>query len=116
MSIGDIVIVGIGLLAGWSIVSLIFRTSGTGELRKLGEREFSIEELENGWPAMLQVSASAPAEQIDAACRLRLEALRQSFPAVMTDVEVRNFNKASAVLQRACRLAMADRNVPSRNS
>lgn len=111
MSIGDIVIVVVGLLAGWSIVSLVFRKSATGMLLKLGEREFSDEELQRRWPAMLQVSAAASTDQIDAACRLRLDALRQSFPVVMTDVEARSFDKASAVLRRACSVGKGDRDV-----
>jgi len=101
MSIGDIVIISAGLLAGWWIVSYMFRESATSTLRKLGDRELSDEEVQDSWPTILEVSHPASGEEIDAACRRQLDALRQSFPAVMTDVEARQFDRGRAVLHRA---------------
>lgn len=101
MSVGDILIVAFCLLAGWSLVSLIFRKAATGALRKLGECEFADEDFQERWPAILQVSPAASTDDIDAAFQQRLDALRQSFPAVMTDVEIRQFDRCSEVLRRA---------------
>jgi hypothetical protein len=108
LSIGDLVIISAGLLAGWWIVSFIFRESATGTLRKLGDRELSDEQIREGWPTILAVSPSASAEEIEAACGKRLDALRQSFPAVMTDVEARQFDRGSDLLRRARALGEAE--------
>jgi len=111
MSIGDILIVALGLLAGWSLVSLIFRKSADDALRKLGGREFPNDELQERWAAILQVSPAASTDDIDAAFRQRLDALRRSFPAVMTNVELRQFDRCNEVLRRARSAANRRRDV-----
>ena len=107
MSIGDIVIISAGLLAGWGIVSYMFREAATGTLRKLGDRELSDEEVQESWARILEVAPSASADRIDAACQQKLGALRQSFPAVMTDVEARQFDRGRSILSRARDLGFA---------
>ena len=111
MSIGDILIVALCLLAGWSLVSLIFRKSAGCALRKLGAREFANGDLQEHWPAILRVSPAASTDDIDAALQERLDALRQTFPAVMTDVELRQFDRCSEVLRRARSAANRGRDV-----
>jgi hypothetical protein len=112
MSIGDLLIVALCLLAGWSLVSLVYAKSATGTLRKLGDREFPDQELQERWPAILQVSSAASTDDIDVAFQKRLDVLRQSFPSVMTEVELRQFDRCSDVLRRARDLSAMRRALP----
>ena len=105
MNIGDIVVVSVGLLAGWSIVSIVLRKSETKHLRTLGKAEISDNEIRNSWPEILRVSRTASMEEIDSACKERLGALRRSFPAVMTDLESQQYDRGTTVLRRASDVA-----------
>jgi hypothetical protein len=101
MSIGDILVVAVGLVGGWTVVSLIFRKSAAGRLRKLGHGNWSDEDVRKRWAATLQVSPEAATDEIDTAFQRQFGALRQSFPAVMTDVEQQQFDRGSEILRRA---------------
>lgn len=105
MTTAEVIVVVLGLVAGWSIISLVFGRASLRKLRALGLREYSDEDLSNSWPELLQVRRAAAAEDIRAALRKRQEDLRGSFPAVMTDVETGQYERAVAVLGRAAALA-----------
>lgn len=108
----ELIVVAIGLLAGWSIISSVFGRIASRRFSKMGHRPFSDGELRESWPKLLQVRRSAAPEEIRAACRERQEALRKRYPAVMTDVENAEYERAKAVLGRAAALATSHSLLP----
>ena len=101
MTVFEMIVVVVGLLAGWFGISAAFNRAAARNLRTLASRSFSNEDLDNTWPKLLQVNRSADIEAVDAAWERRCAELRKCFPAMMTETESGEFEQAFAILSRA---------------
>ncbi|MGH8222018.1 MAG: hypothetical protein ACREQZ_03500 [Woeseiaceae bacterium] len=101
----DIVVIVLCAVIGWTIVSVIFRKKETGGLREFCRRELSDEEIRASWAELLQVGGNVSADDLDAAYVMRVKALRNTFPAVLTDAEGALFQRGERLLGRARDLA-----------
>ena len=105
MTIIDAIVIVVCAAIGWTVVSQIFRKKETSGLREIGNRNLADEEIRASWSELLQVEPNAPAEAIEAAYVMRVKALRNSFPAVLTDAEVALFQRGELLLRRALEMS-----------
>ena len=101
----DVVVILLCAAIGWTIVSAVFRKKEAGGLQDFCRRELSDQEIRASWAELLQVDSNVSAEDIDAAYVTRVKALRNSFPAVLTDAEGALFHRGERLLGRARDLA-----------
>lgn len=102
----EIVVVVVGLIAGWTLVHLLMaprrRERGLDELLTRAH-----DAADREWPAILGVSPRVSQAQIRSAYERKLDALIRATPRVMTEREKAKVDAARASLERAYAQARA---------